>query len=215
MSRMFRTVRRWLIDGIALTIPLVATVVILLFVLQFVLGLLAPIVAGVALLWPTTPPTPIVQAGTVVALLCFFLLVGIVADLTPGEKLSAALQRLIERIPVVSTIYLTFRRASDLLVDDDGDQFREVLLVEFPHEGAYTFGFLTAETPRGIESAVGATDLRTVMVPLGPNPTTNGFVMHLSDERVHEVDVTVEEAMRSIATLGVATEELPVGSDDG
>lgn len=209
MNVILRTIRRWFVDGVALTIPLVTTIVIVLFVLQFILGMLSPFVAGAVLLWPTTPPTFVVQVGTVVALVLFFLLVGVVAELTPGERLSAALHRAIERIPVVSTIYLTIRRASDLLVDDDGAQFQEVLLVEFPHEGSYTFGFLTAETPTTIESTVGAADLRTVMVPLGPNPTTNGFVMHLSDERVYEVDVTVEEAMQSIATLGVATEQLP------
>lgn len=208
MGTVSRSVKRWLINGVAITIPLVVTVMVLLFVLDFVLSVLSPVVAALTFLWPREPPTAIVQSVTLLSLLGFFLAVGFVAERTPGERLSRALHGAMETIPVVSTVYLTVRRASDILVDDDTDQFKEVKLVEFPHENAYTFGFLTSDTPELIEATVGEAELQTVMVPLGPNPTTNGFVMHLPRERLHDVDVTVEEAIRSIATLGVATDSV-------
>jgi len=68
-------------------------------------------------------------------------------------------------------------------------------------------GFLTAETPPVVEASADEDEMVTIMVPLAPNPATNGYVMHMPTEKVHEVDLTVEE-FRSIATLGVAADSL-------
>ncbi|WP_247729170.1 DUF502 domain-containing protein [Halovivax limisalsi] len=201
-----KTIRRWFVNGIAITIPLVVTLIVLLVVFDFVLGILSPVIDGVELLWNDEPPRAVVQLLTLGSLVGFFLLVGAVASHTPGERFSSALHRTVETIPGVSTVYLTIRRASEVLLEDDADQFKDVKLVAFPHENAYMLGFLTAETPDEIAGAVGADRMQTIMIPLGPNPTTNGFVMHVPEDNVHEVDVTVEAAIQAIATLGVATE---------
>ena len=75
-------------------------------------------------------------------------------------------------------------------------------------------GFLTADTPQAIERCIGEDDLQTIVIPLGPNPTTNGFVVHVPAEHVHDIDMSVEAAIRSIATLGVAT-DVDDGEADG
>ncbi|ELY55894.1 DUF502 domain-containing protein [Natronolimnohabitans innermongolicus] len=201
-------VKRWLVNGIALTIPLVITLILLIVVVDFVLGIMDPVVQGVIYVWPNDPPTVIVQSATLLSLVAFFLLVGIAAEYTPGRYISQRVHATMETIPGVSAIYESIRRASKLLVDDDTDQFKDVKLVEFPHRNAYMLGFLTAETPPVVEERVDDEAMVTIMVPLGPNPTTNGFVMHMPEERVHDVDITVEEAIRSIATLGVASDGL-------
>ncbi|AEH36244.1 DUF502 domain-containing protein [Halopiger xanaduensis] len=198
-------VKRWLVNGIVITIPLVATLVVLLVVFDFVLGVLSPVIEGVLYAWPNEPPRAVVQLLTLASLFGLFLLIGFVAEYTPGRYISQRVHQTMETIPGVSTVYESVRRASKILADDDTDQFKEVKLVEFPHEGAYMLGFLTAVTPDDIEQSVASEDMVTIMVPLGPNPTTNGFVMHMPRENVHDVDVTVEEAARSIATLGVAS----------
>ncbi len=59
-----------------------------------------------------------------------------------------------------------------------------------------------------VEASAGEDEMVTLMVPLATNPATNGYVMHMPAEKVHEVDLTVEEAFRSIATLGVAADSL-------
>ena len=201
-------IKRWLINGVALTIPLVITLLVLLVVLDFVLRLLDPVVQGVILVWPNEPHTAIVQAITLTSLLGFVLLIGIIAEYTPGKAISRRVHATIETIPGVSTIYESVRRASKLLVDDDTDQFQDVKLVEFPHRDAYMLGFLTARTPPEIEDRVDNGAMVTIMLPLGPNPTTNGFVMHMPAEHVYDVDITVEEAIRVIATLGVASDDV-------
>ncbi|AGB36041.1 DUF502 domain-containing protein [Natronococcus occultus] len=207
--------KRWLVNGIILTIPLVVTLLVLLVVIDFVLGILSPIVAGVQYVWPNEPPRIVIQLTTLASLIGFFLVIGFAAEHTPGKRVSERVHATIETIPGVSVLYESVRRASDILVNDETDQFKEVKLVEFPHDDAYMFGFLTADTPVTIERTVDGDEMMTLMVPLGPNPTTNGYVMHVPTENVYDVDVTVEEAVRSIATLGVAVDELgKEGPDD-
>lgn len=200
--------KRWLINGIALAIPLVITILVLIVVVDFILSMVSPVVRGVMFVWPNEPPEAVVQLVMMFALLVFFLLVGIVAEYTPGKAISKRVHATMETIPGVSAIYESVRQASKLLVDDDTDQFQDVKLVEFPHRDAYMLGFLTAQTPPEIETQVGNGPMVTIMVPLGPNPTTNGFIMHMPAEHVYDVDVTVEEAFRAIATLGVASDDL-------
>lgn len=205
MAHVASRFKRWFIHGVAITIPLVVTLIVLIVVLNFILGILSPVVDAVALVWPNEPPVAVIQLATLLSLIALFLLVGLIAEYTPGEHISHLVDETMETIPVVGTVYVSVRRASDILVDDDTDQFQDVKLVEFPHEDAYMLGFLTADTPDLIANQLGVEEMLTIMVPLGPNPTTNGFVMHMPAENVHDVDMTVEEAVRSIATLGVAS----------
>ncbi|OAQ53302.1 hypothetical protein HTG_07430 [Natrinema mahii] len=202
------SIKRLFINGVVITIPLVATLLVVSIVLNFILGALAPVIAGVTYVWPDEPPVPVIQFATLASVIGVFLLVGLVAEYTPGTYLSKRVHATMETIPGASTVYESVRRASKLLVEDESDQFQDVKLVEFPHEGAYMLGFLTAETPPMVEASAGEDELVTLMVPLAPNPATNGYVMHMPAEKVHEVDLTVEEAFRSIATLGVAADSL-------
>ncbi|PGF15769.1 hypothetical protein CP556_06325 [Natrinema sp. CBA1119] len=176
-------------------------------VLTFIRSAISPVTAGVTYLLADEPPALAIEFVTLLSLLGVFLLVDLVAEHT-GKYLSKRVHAVMETIPAVSTVYESVRRASRLLVDDDTDQFQDVKLVEFPHEGAYILGFLTAETPPVVKASADEDEMVTTTVPLAPNPATNGYVMHMPTEKVHEVDLTVEEAFRSIATLGVAADSL-------
>ncbi|MFC7213966.1 DUF502 domain-containing protein [Saliphagus sp. GCM10025334] len=205
MNALSSRLRRWFVNGVVITIPIIVTLIVLLVVLEFVLGILTPVIAGIGYLWDNEPSTAVMQVLTILALLAFFLLVGLAADYTPGTYLSRWFHRTFETIPGIGTIYTSVRQASNVLIDDDVDQFEDVKLVEFPHRGAHVLGFLTADTPTAIEESADAGDMQTVMIPLGPNPMTNGFIVHVPDEAVSDVDVSVEEAVRMTATLGVAS----------
>lgn len=198
---------KWLVKGVAVTVPLVITLMILLVVLDFILGMLSPVVGAVELLWPgSSPPAVLIQLTTLASLIGLFLLVGFVADHTTGSSFASAFHSRMEALPLVGSLYTSVHQASDLLFDDENEQFQDVKLVEFPHRDAYMLGFLTAETPPEITEGAGVEEMLTVMVPLGPNPTTNGFVMHVPAGRVLDVDLTVEDAFHAIATLGVAAD---------
>ena len=201
------TTWEWLVKGIAITIPLVITLMILIFVLDFILGMLSPVVDAVRFIWPgNSPPAILIQLTTLASLIGLFLLVGFVADHTSGSSIASAFHGRMEAVPVLGSLYMSVRQASDVLLEDENDQFQDVKLVEFPHQDAYMLAFLTADTPAEIRDGAGVDEMQTVMVPLGPNPTTNGFVMHVPSDRVHDVDLTVEDAFHAIATLGVAVD---------
>ncbi len=101
----------------------------------------------------------------------------------------------------------SFDEMSDLLLDSDTDSFQEVELVEYPNEGSYTVAFKTAETPTVVEDGAAHADMVTLFVPMAPNPVMGGFVIHVSRDRVADVDTTVEQGIRSIVTSGVAIGE--------
>lgn len=205
MAALWAKLKRWLLNGVVITIPLVITLIVLSVVVNFLLGALSPVVAAVEYAWSNEPPTVVLQFVTILALVGLVIVIGFIADQTPEGRVSAAVHETMESIPGVSTVYGSVRQASEIFLDDDTDQFQDVKLVEFPNENAHMLAFLTGDTADEIEVSLGA-EMVTVMVPLGPNPTTNGFVMHVPTEHVTDVEMTVEEAVTSIATLGIATE---------
>jgi uncharacterized membrane protein len=115
--------RRWLVNGIVITIPLVATLLVVMVVLNFIRSAISPVTAGVTYLLADEPPALAIEFVTLLSLLGVFLLVGLVAEHTPGKYLSKRVHAVMETIPGVSTGYESVRRASRLLVDDDTDQF--------------------------------------------------------------------------------------------
>jgi uncharacterized membrane protein len=108
------------------------------------------------------------------------------------------------RIPGIGSIYGTLDQVSEMLLESDTDSFQEVVLVEYPSEGSYSVAFKTAEPPAAVSESVDGRDMITVFMPMGPNPVMGGFILHLSPDRVHDVDMTVEEGISSIVSFGVA-----------
>ncbi|WP_338729322.1 DUF502 domain-containing protein [Haladaptatus sp. DJG-WS-42] len=200
-------VRQIFLSGAALTIPLIITFIVLGFIVRFVSDILAPFVQVANYFWTINMPGFLVQATAIVATVVIIFVVGIVSEGTSGEHMADRFHTLVEAIPGVGGVYHSFRRMSDVLIESDTQSFQEVKIVEFPHEGAYTIGFLTADTPEEIETAAGHDDMQTLFLPLAPNPVMGGFLVHLPVEKVHDVDMTVEEGVRAIVTSGVAVGE--------
>jgi uncharacterized membrane protein len=211
--------REWLITGVALTIPFLITVMVLAFVLNFlsnaltpavevarVLGLVGPVV-GVARAVGLSPAfgSVFIEFGTVFALVAIVFLVGFVAHTTSSErKFAEWFHTAMEAIPGVGSVYTSFRRMSDVLLESDTSSFQDVKLIEFPNEGTYSFVFVTAQPPATIDEAASHEDLRTLFMPLAPNPVMGGFLVHVPAARVYDVDLTVEQAVSAIVTSGVA-----------
>ncbi|MFC6733163.1 MULTISPECIES: DUF502 domain-containing protein [unclassified Haladaptatus] len=196
--------RQVFLSGAALTIPLIITFIVLGFVIRFVSDILAPFVMVANMVWTINMPGYLVQATAIVATVMLIFIVGIISEGTSGQHMADRFHTLVEAIPGVGGVYHSFRRMSDVLIESDTQSFQEVKIVEFPHEGAYTIGFLTADTPEEIETAAGHSDMQTLFLPLAPNPVMGGFLVHLPADKVHDVDMTVEEGVRAIVTSGVA-----------
>ncbi|WP_346430037.1 DUF502 domain-containing protein [Haloarcula regularis] len=122
-----------------------------------------------------------------------------------ASDLGLVFEALVARIPGIGSLYRSLDEMSELLLDSDTDSFREVKLVEFPVEGSYSIAFLTAETPDVVTEAAAEDDMVTLFLPLAPNPVMGGYVLHVIEDRVRDIDITVEEGIQSIVSSGVAT----------
>ncbi|WP_415381729.1 DUF502 domain-containing protein [Halosimplex sp. TS25] len=200
-------VRQILISGAALTIPLVVTVMILVFVINFILQAITPVVLvineGFGIGQDVDDLTMKLLAIATFVGMVFVL--GLVAETRSGNQLERVFDTAMARIPGIGSLYTSFNEMTELLLSNDAESFREVKLVEFPRSESYSLAFVTAESPPTIADTTGHEDMTTLFMPMAPNPVMGGYVIHVSSERVYDVDLTVEEGIRSIVTSGVAT----------
>ena len=214
------------LTGIAIIVPLVVTVYVLAMVIEFIANALTPLVA--VLEWTGTVAFVeslwlaqlLIELGVygamfefvseVVAILLLagtVLAVGALAHVRYGERLVLALDSALAAIPGVGTVYKSFRRVGDAMLGSEAENFEDVKIVEYPREGSYILGFETAASPQAIGEAVGEDDLVAMFLPFAPNPVMGGYLAHIPEERVHDVDMTVEEGIRTIITSGIAAGE--------
>ena len=138
--------------------------------------------------------------GLVLSVLIVFL-TGIFASNLLGRRLIHIWEGVLRRIPVVNSIYGGVKQVSDTLFAPGGQAFRKVLLVQYPRLGSWTVAFQT-----GVPSGEVAGHLRgeyiSVYVPTTPNPTS-GFFLMMARSDVIELDMTVDEALKYVISMGV------------
>jgi uncharacterized membrane protein len=190
--------RRYLIAGLLVWVPLGITI----WVLHFLLTSLDDVV----LVLPESlqPRTlfgfDIPGLGVVVAFL-ILLGTGVVTANFFGQRLVRAWEALLGRIPFVKSIYSSVKQVSDTLLSDKGQAFRKALLVEFPRPGCWTLAFQTGLPAPAVAPWL-AEDHVSVYVPTTPNPT-GGYFLMLPRTQVRELDMTVDEALKYIISMGV------------
>lgn len=130
------------------------------------------------------------------------LLTGVLGANILGQRLVRLWESLLGRIPVVKSIYNSVKQVSDTLFSSKGEAFRKALLVQWPRDGMWTIAFLTG-TPGGDVVNHLEGDYVSVYVPTTPNPTGGYFVI-LRRSDVIELDMSVDEALKYIISMGVA-----------
>ncbi len=138
--------------------------------------------------------------GLVFSLL-IVLATGLVAANVLGQKLVRMWEAALARIPVVKSIYYSVKQVSDTLFSSNGQAFRKALLVQYPREGAWTIAFQTGQ-PGGDAARHLRGGYISVYVPTTPNPTS-GFFLMLPASDVIELDMSVDEALKYIISMGV------------
>ena len=139
-------------------------------------------------------------AGIVVTLVIIFI-TGLLAANFIGQRLVNWWERLLARIPVVNSIYNGVKQVSDTLFSSSGMAFRQPLLVQYPHQGAWTIAFLTGEPGGDVVNHLKEEHV-SVYVPTTPNPTS-GFFLILPKSQVIELDMDVDQALKYIISMGV------------
>lgn len=206
--------RRSLVSGVAIVVPLVVTLAVLGLTLNVLSQGLNPVVGLVQGLTPNRELNAVlIELTAAGSLLCLLFVLGFLAEFGPGDgRLAAQFDDVMASIPGIGSVYSSFDEMSDLLLDSDTDSFQEVKLVEYPVEGSYTVAFKTAESTAAVTEATGHDEMVTLFMPMAPNPVMGGFVIHVSADRVLDVDMTVEEGVRSIVTSGVTVD---AGTEEG
>lgn len=201
----YRSLRGAFLTGVSIVVPVLVTVYVLSIAVEFLFGALSPVVGVLGSLGIGGEEGVLIARALAVTLLLVAILVtGLVTRFRFGKRAVDYFDGVVESVPGVGAVYTSFRQMGDVLLESDNQSFREVYLIEFPYDGSYVIGFQTAETLDDIENAT-QEEMLTLFVPLAPNPMMGGFLAHIPKERVIDVDMTVEEGVRSIATLGIAT----------
>ena len=191
-------IRRYVVAGILVWLPAGATLLVVAFLIDLMdraLFLIPPPYRPEALLGFRVP-----GLGAVLALAVLVLTGMLVATLI-GRRLVNSYESLVARIPLVRSVYGAVKRFSELVLSDTSESFKKVLLIEYPRKGLYSLCFQTSEHPPEAERRAGE-DLLAVFLPTTPNPTS-GFMLFVPAKDVKELDMSVEEALKMIISLGV------------
>jgi uncharacterized membrane protein len=120
-----------------------------------------------------------------------------------GQHLLRYWEGVLLRIPFVNSIYKGVKQVSDTLLSGSGNTFRQVLLVRYPHPQAWSLAFQTSVPGEVIDQF--AEEYVAVFIPTTPSPV-NGFYFFVRKADTIELDMSVDEALRSIVSMGVAAD---------
>ncbi len=198
--------KKYLLAGLLVWLPLAVTI----WVLQAVLGLLDGVFvwllnASQALL-PLEAQSFIellrkIPGLGVIVMLAGLLLTGIFATNMFGQWALRQGHRVLNKIPIVKSIYSSVQQVSDTLFSSSGNAFREAVLVQYPRAGAWTIAFVTGK-PGGEAALHLEGDWLSIYVPTTPNPTS-GFFLMLPRADVIPLAMSVDDALKYVISMGV------------
>ena len=199
-----RFVRRYVIAGLLVWVPILVTVLVVRFILDLMdqtLLLLPAAVRPEALLGVHIPGLGLVLA---VLLLIF---TGMLVSNIIGRSLVGLWEDLLNRIPFVRALYSGVKSFSTTILSNQGNSFKKVLLIEYPRKGVWSVGFQTAGDLPLISQHTGEPQV-CVFIPTTPNPTS-GFIVMVPRSQAIELEMSVDAAMKMIVTLGVVVPPAP------
>ena len=205
--------RRYILTGLLVWVPLAVT----LFVFQLIIGY----ADGLLLLLPEAwQPKALFGfniwgLGAIVVLVVLFL-TGFLASNYLGRFLLRLGNEFVEHIPVVRSVYSAVKQISDTMFTNKGNSFRKVVMIRYPQKDTWSLAFQTSESLGEVNMKMPG-HMVSVFVPTTPNPTS-GFLLMVSQEDMIELDMSVDDALKMIISLGVIVPPWPKAKsadDDG
>jgi uncharacterized membrane protein len=197
--------RRWLFAGLLVLAPLGIT----LWVLQWIIGTLDQTLLILPEAWqPEKLLGHRIPGLGVLLALAILLVVGAITSNFVGRKLVSWGDAIVNRIPVVRSIYSSVKQVSDTLFSPSGNAFRTAVLVQWPRADVWTIAFVTG-SPGGDVATHLPGEYLSVYVPTTPNPTGGYFVMLRRSDCI-ELRMSVDEALRYVISMGVVVPSVPV-----
>jgi uncharacterized membrane protein len=196
--------RKWFFAGLLVVLPLAITW----WVLQWILSTLDQTLLILPTNWQPDRILGIHIPGLgVVLALAILLVVGAVTSNFVGRRLLTWGDGILHRIPVVRSIYSGVKQVSDTLFSETGNAFRTAVLIEWPRPGVHTIGFVTGSPGGDVPNHLPG-DYLSVYVPTTPNPTGGYFVMLRKSDCI-ELNMSVDEALRYVISMGVVAPVAP------
>lgn len=204
--------KKYLIAGLLVWLPMAVTIWVLHAVLGIVGDLFGWLVSASQTVLPESAHAPLEALRHVpgLGLLVVVLLLlgtGVFAANMVGQWWLKQGSRILHRIPIVKSIYSSVKQVSDTLFSSSGNAFREAVLVQYPREGAWTIAFVTGR-PGGEAAQHLQGEYLSLYVPTTPNPTS-GFFLMVPRTDVIELRMSVDEALKYIISMGVVAPPLP------
>lgn len=197
--------KRYLIAGLLIWVPVMITI----WVLSVLVGIMDQTLLLLPQEWRTESWLGMHIPGLGVLLTLLVVLgTGALAANMIGQRMVSFWEGVLQRIPVVNSLYTGVKQISDTLFKPGGQAFRKALLVEWPSPGTWTIAFLTGVPGGDVVNHLRG-DYVSIYVPTTPNPTGGYFVM-MPRSKVVELNMSVDEALKYIISMGVATPIDPV-----
>lgn len=194
--------RKYFITGLLILVPLAITL--------WVLNLIISTLDQSLLLLPAQWQPRVLLGyefpgvGTVLTLLVIFL-TGLATRNIIGKQVVLIWEKLLARIPIVNSIYSSVKQVSDTLFSSSGNAFRKALLIQYPRQGSWTIAFQTGVPGGDVKNHLRG-DYVSVYVPTTPNPTSGFFLMMPKADTI-ELDMSVDQALKYIVSMGVVAPE--------
>jgi len=198
-------IKKYIVAGLLVWLPLAVTV--------FIVKLVVDLLDNIFLLLPAEYQPAIVLGfsvpgfGIIVAI-SILIVTGMLAANLFGRRLFELWEAILNRIPLVRSIYNIVKQISTTILDSNGKSFRKVVMLQYPRKGIWSIGFLTNEYV-SIDIEGLNENLVAVFVSTTPNPTS-GFVLMVSHEEIIDLDMTVEEGFKFIISMGVIIPDGPM-----
>ena len=194
-------IRRRFGAGLLLVVPILITYVVFRFIVDGVVGILEPVITQAedrSFEW--LAGFPIRAIAVALAFLAVYM-VGVVATTVVGGQLVRHWHAMLERIPIVRSVYRIARQSTDVFSGGVALQASKVVLVEYPRMGVFSMGLVTGSYANLEEETFLAVYIPTVPVP------TSGFLTYVRRDQVIETALTFEDAMKVVISAGVLTDE--------
>lgn len=208
---MMRRIRKYFFSGLAVFLPLVLTIYVCIWFLNFAESIIGKYLKPFLLdnydfyFWG-------LGIAVLVLIILFF---GFLITNYFGRAAHRMTEKIMLQIPIMSSIYPAFKEIAGFIFkeEENADNPQQVVMIQWPRPGVYTIGFLTNKTPKVIADQAGGKDMVNVLIPTVPNPLT-GFIAILPRENVTPLAMTVEDAIKIIVSGGVVDPHYKVATEE-
>ncbi|MFL2624372.1 MAG: DUF502 domain-containing protein [Candidatus Marisimplicoccus sp.] len=191
--------RNYLISGLLFWIPLILSIIVIKFFLEFINNLVPQRYLPEAIF---NLDTTIPGSGIILVLL-MLLVTGLLVTNILGRRLVAIWERLLNKIPGFRNIYNVLKKVSDTVLNTSTESFRKAYLIQYPSKGIWVIAFQSGDYKGEAESIIGEETIN-LFVPTTPNPTS-GFFILIPKKNAFELDISVEDAFKLVISAGVVT----------